>query len=228
MKKLRVEIEPQPTIVACGPTCLHAVYRYFGREISIATIVDEVNHKVVEGCFDGALGVHAICAGLSARIASVNLRVLDPSWFVGHGIREALVAAGNKTSELSLKNAALAYAAFVNAGGELALGGITFESIVNSISRSIPVIVGLSSTFLYRSRRSSITDGEETSVGHFVVVTGVDVKQRMVSIADPLSENPAGLGAYYDLPWDQLLSCICLGALTNDGAALIVWPPGWR
>ena len=43
MKKiLDLTILPQPTETTCGPTCLHAVYRYYGDKISLPKLVDEI------------------------------------------------------------------------------------------------------------------------------------------------------------------------------------------
>ena len=35
MKLEDLEIQAQPDDLTCGPTCLHAVYRYFGDDVSI-------------------------------------------------------------------------------------------------------------------------------------------------------------------------------------------------
>ena len=37
--KLQFDILPQPDDCTCGPTCLHAVYRYFGDEIPLTQVV---------------------------------------------------------------------------------------------------------------------------------------------------------------------------------------------
>jgi ABC-type bacteriocin/lantibiotic exporter with double-glycine peptidase domain len=36
---LRLDILPQPDDTTCGPTCLHAVYRYWGDEIPLAQVI---------------------------------------------------------------------------------------------------------------------------------------------------------------------------------------------
>ena len=37
--RLPVDIEPQPDDTTCGPTCLHAVYRYLGLEAGLDEVV---------------------------------------------------------------------------------------------------------------------------------------------------------------------------------------------
>ena len=40
--KLKFSIEKQPNDITCGPTCLQAVYRYFGNYIPVSQIIDDV------------------------------------------------------------------------------------------------------------------------------------------------------------------------------------------
>ncbi len=39
--RLHFEIQPQPNNTTCGPTCLHAVYRYLGEEIPLLQVIEE-------------------------------------------------------------------------------------------------------------------------------------------------------------------------------------------
>jgi hypothetical protein len=39
--ELRFDTLPQPDNTACGPTCLHAVYRYYGVGMALQQVVDE-------------------------------------------------------------------------------------------------------------------------------------------------------------------------------------------
>jgi len=41
--KLRVEILPQPDDFTCGPTCLHALYRYFGENLRLEQVIGETS-----------------------------------------------------------------------------------------------------------------------------------------------------------------------------------------
>ena len=40
--RLPVEILPQPDETTCGPTCLHAVFRYFGEDEPLERIIERV------------------------------------------------------------------------------------------------------------------------------------------------------------------------------------------
>ena len=82
MKKiLDVAILPQPTETTCGPTCLHAVYRYYDDKISLPKLVDEIPYLEDGGTLAVNLGVHALKRGYKARIYTYNLHMFDPTWF---------------------------------------------------------------------------------------------------------------------------------------------------
>ena len=51
--KLSLDILPQPDDETCGPTCLHAIYNYFGYDCPLKQIIEEV--PMLEG--GGTLGV---------------------------------------------------------------------------------------------------------------------------------------------------------------------------
>jgi len=40
--ELKLEMLPQPDDTTCGPTCLHAIYRYWNRDISLDQVISEV------------------------------------------------------------------------------------------------------------------------------------------------------------------------------------------
>jgi ABC-type bacteriocin/lantibiotic exporter with double-glycine peptidase domain len=59
---LRVEILPQPDDTACGPTCLHALYRYYGDQIPLERVISEVT-RLEEG---GTVACQALRLGYQA------------------------------------------------------------------------------------------------------------------------------------------------------------------
>ena len=75
------EIQPQPDDTTCGPTCLHAVYKHFGDDISLEQLLDEVPRSESGGTLGVHLANHALARGYEARILTWNLRVFDPTWF---------------------------------------------------------------------------------------------------------------------------------------------------
>src|SRR3990172_12672308 len=78
---LELEILPQPDDSTCGPTCLHAVYLYFGDRIPLQQVVDEVEPLVTGGTLAVNLACHALHRGYAATVYTYNLRVFDPTWF---------------------------------------------------------------------------------------------------------------------------------------------------
>src|SRR5262249_48549768 len=96
--------------------------------------------------------------------------------------------------------------------------------------RGVPIITGLSSTYLYREQRAlnlPRTVGDDVRghpQGHFVMLVGYDAGRREVLIADPLDENPPFHTAKYRLPMDRLMNAVLLGILTQDANLLVVSP----
>ena len=69
--------------MTCGPTCLQAVYRYFGDDLPLEQVVAETPSLAEGGTLAVLLGCHALRRGYQATIYTFNLDVFDPSWFEG-------------------------------------------------------------------------------------------------------------------------------------------------
>lgn len=60
---LDVKIDLQPDDEACGPTCLHAIYRYYGSNIILSEVAKGVELSPTGGTFCPLLGNHALMQG---------------------------------------------------------------------------------------------------------------------------------------------------------------------
>jgi hypothetical protein len=80
-KKLHLEILPQPDETTCGPTCLQAVYQYYGDAVPLPQVVREVKSFDAGGTLAVWLGCHALSRGYRATIFTYDLQVFDPTWF---------------------------------------------------------------------------------------------------------------------------------------------------
>ncbi len=232
---IHLSILSQPSDTTCGPTCLQAVYGYYGDQVSLERVIAETPALVEGGTLAPMLGLHAIQRGYQALIYTFNLRVFDPTWFDMDG--HAIVDLGKKLSlQITVKqNAKLqmagdAYRSFVLGGGTVRMVDLTREVIRRYLSRRIPILTGLSSTFLYRSAREIgencvPDDVHGVPVGHFVVLCGYDRKRKLVHVADPYLPNPvAPRENYYVIGVDRVVSSILLGTLTYDANLLILTP----
>ena len=77
--RLEFDILPQPDNMTCGPTCLHALYRYYGDELPLETVIEEVESLEGGGTLAVLLACHALRRGYDATIYTYNLKVLDPT-----------------------------------------------------------------------------------------------------------------------------------------------------
>lgn len=232
--RLHVDILPQPDQTTCGPTCLHAVYRYYGDEQPLADVVARTARLAGGGTLAVMLGCDALRRGYRARIHTFNLHVFDPTWFA-RGAAVDLAERLRRQAELKrhdskLAAATAAYLAYLALGGELVWGDLTAGLLRKYLRRGVPILTGLSSTYLYQEPREvppadRPDDVEGVPTGHFVVLSGYDKRSRTVQIADPLADNPVALEHHYAVRAERVVCSILLGVLTYDANFLIVEPP---
>ena len=71
-----LQIEVQPDDMSCGPTCLHAVYRHYGDDVPLETLMSEVDYLPSGGTL--AVRMLSSMSSLAAlRICSQLARALD-------------------------------------------------------------------------------------------------------------------------------------------------------
>lgn len=228
---MKIEMLPQPDEKTCGPSCLWAVYRYFGDNITLKEVIDKVRALDEGGTLAVFLACHALKRGYLARIYTYNLNVFDPTWFSpgGPDIRDRLLAQMKAKNIPKLHIASQGYLEFLELGGELRFEDLTASLIRKYLNRLTPIITGLSATYLYKTPREYGHDGvwediRGEAAGHFVILCGYDRENRNVLIADPLKPNPLSENHNYKIGIDRVLCSILLGVLTYDANLLIIKP----
>jgi hypothetical protein len=230
--RLSLDILPQPDELTCGPTCLHAVYRYYGDDIPLEQVIAEVPMLESGGTLGVWLACHALKRGYRATTYTFKLQLFDPSWFQSGGpdIVERLKAQMAAKKDPRLHIATNAYLEYFRLGGMLKLAELTPALIRRYLKRQQPIITGLSATFLYRSTREfgdncDYDDVRGEPSGHFVVLCGYDRQTRETLIADPLLTNPLNKGQKYRSSINRVINSILLGVLTYDGNLIVLEPP---
>lgn len=239
---LDIDILPQPDDETCGPTCLHAVYRFWGDRRTLHDVIDSVRSLNKAGAGRGTLavmlGAHALRSGFSASLYTFNLLMFDPTWFDEEGQADPGVLAQKLAAQLGAKGDAADprfpvatenYLDFLAAGGRILFRDLTSELISAFISDGTPVLTGVSATYLYKCAREfgphdDYDDIRGEPSGHFVVLHGYDEAERLVRVADPLADNPGFETQSYDIPLARLVPAIMLGVLTYDANLLIIEP----
>jgi hypothetical protein len=229
-----IDILPQPDDASCGPTCLQAVYRHFGDEIDLQQVMAEVTSLKDGGTLAVYLACHALQRGFRATIISYNLQIFDPTWATASSLEIAeklTLQLAHKKHLPSFEVTTNAYLDFLRLGGRLQFKVLTTALIRSYLKRSIPLLSGLSATYLYNTAREHVEGAElvyddirGVSTGHFVVLADYDKEQRKVLIADPLWSNPVSPGQHYFVDISRLMCAIMLGTLTYDGDLLIIEP----
>lgn len=231
---LHLEILRQPDLSTCGPTCLHALYRYYDDPQPLADVVARVQRIENGGTLAVMLGCDALRRGYGAEIHTFNVEVFDPTWFVrGRAIPDLdarlAAQAEAKPDDDKLRWATDAYREFLRLGGRLTWGDLRADVLTRHLGAERPILTGLSSTYLYQEAREDPVTGAVDDVrgrpaGHFVVLTGYDPGKGTVHVADPLDDTPLADAHHYDVPIERVVCAILLGIVTYDANLLVVRP----
>jgi hypothetical protein len=212
------------------------VYEYWEHGIALQEVIDKAPALEEGGTLGVLLGIDALIRGYNATIYTCNLQLWDPTWsgLSTSELREKLhLQAAHKKHNRKLRQATKAYLQFFELGGEVRFDPLTPALLNRYLDHEIPVLAGLSATYLYRSARevsdSSLISGFDDirgePMGHFVVVCGHE--GRFTHVADPWKQNPFSNDHFYLVETTLLMNAIHLGILTYDANLLIVTPkPG--
>jgi len=235
----RLRILPQPDDTTCGPTCLQAVYEFWGDTLDLDQVIREVVPLETRGTLAVLLACHALRRGYRATIYTYNLDVFDPTWFDNGADRleERLKAQARVKKSRRLRFATRGYLEFLELGGTLRFRELTLDLIRGYLGSGRPILTGVSATYLYGCPREREESGGEGRLvyddirglptGHFVVLSEYDAATREVIVADPLTDNPRFGGQYYRVGIERVLGALLLGVLTYDANFLVIEPaPG--
>jgi hypothetical protein len=228
---LDFKIRRQPDNASCGPTCLHGLYQHFHDNIPLEQLIEEIETLETGGTLAVFLALHALKRGYRATIYNYNLELFDPSWFSTSGvdISQKLLKQARAKSSARLHRATRAYLEFLRLGGVIRSETLKPHLFQQYFSRSLPILAGLSATFLYNESRVRLWDDQDDDVrgvacGHFVVLCGYDKEEQHVIIADPLHKASGHYGGRYSVDVFRLICAILLGVLSYDANFLVLEP----
>jgi len=124
-----------------------------------------------------------------------------------------------------------AYIEYLQLGGKLLYQDLDPHLIRSFVTRQVPILTGLSATYLYQMAREYMIDGKQyvddikgEPEGHFVILSGYEMLSRKVWISDPYHANPYSPTLRYAIPIDRLIGAILLGIVTHDANLLVIMP----
>lgn len=230
--RLPVDTLPQPDETTCGPTCLHAVYRYWGHDEPLDPLIARMHRLEQGGTFAVYLACDALRKGYSATIYTYNVTVFDPTWFKGPdvNIAERLQRQREVKMDHRLQAVTPGYLEFLSLGGRLRFKDLSAALVHRILRRRMPIITGLSATYLYHAPREygetdTPDDVRGLPTGHFVVIAGYNAVRRRVLVVDPYQPHPYGPSHEYWISIDRAVGAVLLGIVTHDANLLIVHPP---
>lgn len=229
--KREVHVLPQPDDTTCGPTCLHAVYRFYGDNLPLEQVIAEVPPLPTGGTLGVLLACHALLRGYRATIYTYNLQMFDPTWFAPEPRDLAPLLRAQlerKGGDFRMQIATEAYLQFLAIGGRVVHQELGRPLLAELLSYHHPVLTGLSATYLYECSRendSGYDDINGEPIGHFVLLHDYNHEAETVVVTDPLHDNPLHGEPRYDVGVDRLIGAIMLGILTYDANLLVIEPP---
>lgn len=229
------KMNAQPDDESCGPTCLHALYEHYGLDISFNKVKEDVERSHSGGTLAPMLGKHALQKGFKTTLYVNHLQLYDPSWFINgrvesNYLKEKLMQQMHYKRNRFLAKGSHSVLDYLTLGGEVRFDMLTIDLLRHYLDNKIPILTGLSSTYLYNSRRelfnkegkSTYDDVRGFPCGHFVVLCGYKPKENLVVVADPYKANPLSGDHYYSVNANRLINAIMLGVVTLDGNLLII------
>lgn len=228
--KAKFPILCQPDDSTCGPTSLHAVYKSLGCNCELDDLINQIEKLDHGGTLGVCLGIDALKRKFKARLLSYNLKIFDPSWAklkpvaIQKKLKEQLKYKKGK----KFTTASKAYIRFLEHGGIIDLHELTPTLLKSFLNKSVPLIVGLSATYLYQCMREREVSNEKLvyddlkgePCGHFVVLYGIN--NNKVLIADPYAQNPLIKKHHYEVDIHRVMNAIMLGIITYDANLLVI------
>ena len=225
-----LEMPAQPSESTCGPTCLHAIYRFHQRNYPLDQLIGEIERDDEGGTVSVHLALHALRQGFKATTYSYNLKIFDPTWW---NLEPAEMIAKLKQRIPTLDDPKLvethrAYLEFLELGGRLRFHDLTPRLVRHLLSKGTPILTGLSATYLYQTVRE-LPDGKNDDisgfpVGHFLVVNGYEDESDEVVVSDPYKGNPFNPRGYYRVDVHRFINAVMLGIVTYDANLLTLKP----
>ncbi len=231
-----LKIQTQPDDESCGPTSLHAIYRHYGLDLPLDSIVKNVDRSLSGGTLTPMLGKHALQQGFKTSIYIYNLNLFDLTWFKNGEadnafLMEKLDAQMHYKNDPYITKATMSVMDYLELGGKIKSHSLHVDLLKKYLNQQIPILTALSATYLYRSPREVFIEGKSMyddirgePCGHFVVLCGYDDDKRLAIIADPHEQNPLSNNNYYKVSINRLINSIMLGVLTYDANLLIIEP----
>jgi len=230
---LPVEVFAQPDDTACGATCLHAIYRFHGKDMDLLQLRSEIPSLEQGGTLEVHLANHALQAGFEATLYTFNLDLFDPTWFrlpateIAHKLQRLQDAKQDRLPKFH--EAIEAFLQFLALGGQLRMRDLSPGLLASNLHAGLPVLTGLSATYLYQEAReipatNRPDDLRGDPAGHFVVISGYDPAHFRFTVADPLQPNPFGAAPSYHVDALRTMTAILLGTFTYDASLLLLSP----
>ncbi|MBD3362355.1 hypothetical protein GF362_01395 [Candidatus Dojkabacteria bacterium] len=200
---------------ACGPSCLQAIYKYYGKDLKLKMILEDLHIDKDTSTYVSQLARHLNTNHLSTTLISSNPFVVSPDWkakpkkVVIKELKEWILHHFNKgkVENIWIKEA-LYLLFYLQEGGNLKISNITTDLIDKYLEDQNLILCCLAENWIWGKRKISKVveyDNIKGHVnGHFVIVYDKNKGDYQISDPYPTSiENKEGL---YAINKEELLT----------------------
>jgi len=211
-KNLNIPQLSQETAFSCLPACLQQVFGYYHIVVSQEEMLNELK-KPERGMSIPKAGLFLKKYGFKPLIITNNIQIFDPAWFRLSNV--ALIKNIKKRRQfLDKYNQSLIddYVKYLKMGGQINFETISLELFVKYLSKNIPIVAELASTFLYKKSKSTKPGRFDGSIkgdidGHCVVIAGFN--DDKIKVVDPdAKNNPFNKKGIYWIQARELIASI--------------------
>ncbi len=216
MKRMELNVlqANQETPYSCVPACLQQLFDYYHKQISQAEILCSLD-RPERGMSIPRAGLFLQESGLDPLFITNNINIFDPAWFrLGNVMLIKNLKKRRKFLDKYSQSLVDDYLKYLNNGGKIRFKTISPDLLVQYLSKGIPIMAELASTFIYKKSKSTkpgkFDDGIKGDIeGHCVIISGFDINKHKFKIVDPDSKNnPFSKKGIYWVKEEDLIASI--------------------
>lgn len=225
-KQLFPNIKQKVTSNTCGPSCLEAIYRHYGKDRGLEGILEDLHITKEESTYGPQLARHLNNNGFKTCICSSDPNVVSPEWrnasvdSIIEDLKGWIIYHFDKKVDKIWIKKALFLLFYLQEGGNLQVNDVTRSFLDKSLQEGNIILACVAESWIWKKRKISKVakyDNIKGKVhGHFVVVYEQEDEKYLIS--DPYPTNIQDKEGLYKVDKDTLITSI----LTWSSEILII------
>jgi hypothetical protein len=203
----------QITPYCCVPACLEQILKFHNIQDSQQIILKSLEYPE-RGMSIPQAGSYLLKHGFKTIINTNNIHIFDPAWFE-LGVPELIKQLKKRKKFVDIFNQSLIddYLEYFKNYGAIKFETISGNLILKYLSKSMPIMAELASTYLYKKSKTSKPGAFNDSIkgqieGHCVILAGFNEKNKIKIIDSNCENNPFNKRGTYWIDAEELIASI--------------------